>query len=198
MIEEHRIPPLGVVDKYYARGLLKEGPLALLFYCYGSFRGLVSSQKVEMEKTSFGSERIAYLVVSMVSIMIMIGSLSYGLGTPRKPGSGLYSFGVGLFIFPLSLSLFISSMRSRKKDSILNREKIKTLLSLIGAFVFWIMVMPYLGYPIVTLITAFCLSKIMKLEGWLKPSILSAGMALFIYLLFDYWLYIDLPRGFWQ
>ncbi|OGP65084.1 MAG: hypothetical protein A2170_17110 [Deltaproteobacteria bacterium RBG_13_53_10] len=151
-----------------------------------------------MEKTSFGSERIAYLVVSMVSIMIMIGSLSYGLGTYGKPGSGLYSFAVGLFIFPLSLSLFISSLRSRKKDPILNREKTKTFLSLIGAFVFWIMVMPYLGYPIVTLITAFCLSKIMKLEGWLKPSILSAGMALFIYLLFDYWLYIDLPRGFWE
>jgi len=151
-----------------------------------------------MEKKSFGSERIAYLVVSMVSIMIMISSLSYGLGTPRRPGSGLYSFVVGLFIFPLSLSLFISSLRSRKKDPILNREKMKTFLSLIGAFVFWIMVMPYLGYPIVTLVTAFCLSKIMKLEGWLKPTILSAGMALFIYFLFDYWLYIDLPRGFWQ
>jgi putative tricarboxylic transport membrane protein len=151
-----------------------------------------------MEKKSFGSERIAYLVVSMVSIMIMISSLSYGLGTPRKPGSGLYSFVVGLFIFPLSLSLFISSLRSRKKDPILNREQMKTFLSLIGAFVFWIMVMPYLGYPIVTLVTAFCLSKIMKLEGWLKPTILSAGMALFIYFLFDYWLYIDLPRGFWQ
>lgn len=151
-----------------------------------------------MEKKSFGSERIAYLVVSMVSIMIMISSLSYGLGTPRKPGSGLYSFVVGLFIFPLSLSLFISSLRSRKKDPILNREQMKTFLSLIGAFVFWIMVMPYLGYPIVTLVTAFCLSKIMKLEGWLNPTILSAGMALFIYFLFDYWLYIDLPRGFWQ
>ena len=151
-----------------------------------------------MGKKSFGSEPIAYLVVSLVSIMIMIGSLSYGLGTPRKPGAGLYSFGVGLFIFPLSLSLFVSSLKSRKKDPVLNREKIKTFLSLIGAFAFWIMVMPYLGYPIVTLITAFCLSKIMKLEGWLKPSILSAAMALFIYLLFDYWLYIDLPRGFWH
>ena len=74
----------------------------------------------------------------------------------------------------------------------------KTFLSMIGAFVFWIIAMPYLGYPIATLITAFCLCKIMNLEGWLKPSILSAAMALFVYLLFDYWLYIDLPRGFWQ
>jgi hypothetical protein len=37
---------------------------------------------------------------------------------------------------------------------------------------------------------------VMKLEGWVKPLVLSAATAIFIYLLFDYWLYIDLPRGF--
>ena len=55
--------------------------------------------------------------------------------------------------------------------------------------------MPYLGYVIVTFIAAFCLFKIMKLEGWIKPFILSTAIASFIYLLFDYWLYLDLPRG---
>jgi hypothetical protein len=35
----------------------------------------------------------------------------------------------------------------------------------------------------------------MKLEGWLKPLSISFGTTLFIYLLFDYWLYIDLPKG---
>ena len=148
-----------------------------------------------MGKAIFGSERIAYFVIFMVSILIMILSLSYGLGTLAKPEPGLYPFAIGLFIFPLSLSLFIHSLRSGKKGPILNREGIKTFLSFIGACVFWILAMPLLGYVIVTLITAFGLSKIMKLEGWLKPLLLSVGTALFIYLLFDYWLYIDLPRG---
>jgi hypothetical protein len=35
----------------------------------------------------------------------------------------------------------------------------------------------------------------MKLEGWRAPLAVSAGTALFIYVLFDHWLYIDLPRG---
>jgi hypothetical protein len=35
----------------------------------------------------------------------------------------------------------------------------------------------------------------MKLEGWVKPLAVSGGTALFLYLLFDYWMYIDLPRG---
>ena len=35
----------------------------------------------------------------------------------------------------------------------------------------------------------------MNLEGWLKPLSVSVGTALFIYFLFDYCLYIDLPKG---
>jgi hypothetical protein len=149
-----------------------------------------------MEKTIFGSERIAHLVVCLVSVLIMILSLVYGLGTLKKPGTGLYPFVVGLFIFPLSLSLFLSSLKQKGKGPILRREGIRTFLSFIGACVFWILAMPYLGYPLVTLVATFFLSKVMKLEGLMKPFLLSAGTALFIFILFDYWLYIDLPRGF--
>jgi putative tricarboxylic transport membrane protein len=148
-----------------------------------------------MGKTNDPTERIAHLFIVILSILMMILSVSYGLGTLRKPGAGLYPFTIGLFIFPLSLSLFVSSMRSKKKAPILNRREIKTFLSFIGACVFWILAMPYLGYPIVTLLSTFFISKVMKLEGWLKPFILSAGTALFVFILFDYWLYIDLPRG---
>jgi putative tricarboxylic transport membrane protein len=149
-----------------------------------------------MGKASYLSERIAHFVIVLLSILMMILSPSYGLGTLGKPGAGLYPFAIGLFIFPLGLFLFISSLRSQTKGSTLNREGIGTFLSFTGACVFWIMAMPYLGYPVVTLLATFFLSKTMKLEGWLKPFLLSAGTALFIFILFDYWLYIDLPRGF--
>ena len=62
--------------------------------------------------------------------------------------------------------------------------------------VFWIILLSFpLVVLLVTLASAFFLSKVMKLEGWVKPLILSLSVAIFIYLLFDYWLYIDLPRG---
>jgi putative tricarboxylic transport membrane protein len=151
---------------------------------------------VHPEKTNYLSERIAHFVIVLLSILMMVLSGSYGLGTLAKPGAGLYPFTIGLLIFPLGVSLFISSLRSRGKGSILSLGETVTFLSFIGSCALWIVAMPYLGYPAVTLIATFFLSKIMKLEGWLKPLILSAGTALFIFLLFDYWLYIDLPRGF--
>jgi putative tricarboxylic transport membrane protein len=147
-----------------------------------------------MGKTSYPSEWIAHFVIVLLSILMMILSLSYGLGSMRKPGAGLYPFAIGLFIFPLSLSLFISSQKSQRKGSILDSAGTRIFLSFVAACIFWILAMPY-GYPAVTLLATFFLSKIMKLEGWLKPFILSAGTALFIFILFDYWLYIDLPRG---
>ena len=150
-----------------------------------------------MEQTNFWSERLAHPIIAIVSILIMILSTTYGLGTPARPGPGLYPFVVGLFIFPCSVLLFISTLRGRTKGAILDGKGILTFLAFIGTCFFWILAMPYLGYPAVTFLATFFLSKIMKLEGWLKPFLLAAGTALFIYLLFDVWLYIDLPRGMW-
>lgn len=148
-----------------------------------------------MGKSISGSERVAYLAIAVVGVLAMVLSISYGLGTIKKPGPGLYPFAVGLLILPLDLLVFLSSLKHPQEGQSLDKRGIVTFLSFVGACVFWIVAMPYTGYPIVTLIAAFFLSKVMKLEGWVKPLILALGVAIFIYLLFDYWLYIDLPRG---
>ena len=148
-----------------------------------------------MGKSISGSERVAHLAIAVVGVLVMVLSFSYGLGTIKKPGPGLYPFVVGLLILPLDLLVFLSSRKHPHEGQSLNKRGIVTFLSFVGACVFWIVAMPYTGYPIVTLIAAFFLSKVMKLEGWVKPLILALGVAIFIYLLFDYWLYIDLPRG---
>lgn len=149
-----------------------------------------------MEKI-YWSERIGHLASGLASIAIMIISTSYGLGTLAQPEPGLYPFAVGLFIFPFSLLLFIASLKRATKGPIIDGRETAIFLAFIGACLFWILAMPWLGYVVVTLIVVFALSKIMKLEGWVKPLLLSTATALFVYLLFDVWLYIDLPRGIW-
>jgi hypothetical protein len=127
---------------------------------------------------------------------VMIVSLAYGFGTLRKAGPGLYPFFIGLFIFVFSAVLLIRKFRSPESFPPFSREEKKTLLLMIGAFCLWVFLMPILGYVLVTLFVSFAFCRIMRLEGWWKPVFVSVGIALFIYLMFDYWLYIDLPRGF--
>ena len=134
-------------------------------------------------------------ILAALGIIIAFASLKYGFGTLRTPGPGLFPFflGIGLLIF--SLAILISEFRTQVRSTVLNREDSKTLFSMIFVFCVWILAMPLLGYVFVTVLVTYGICKIMNLEGWWKPLSVSVGTALFIYLLFDYGLYIDLPKG---
>ena len=134
-------------------------------------------------------------ILAILGVIILITSLAYGLGSFRRPGPGLYPFFIGLCILVFSGVLLIWEFRPQTRPPLFNRGDVKTLLVMVVAFCLWILMMPLLGYVIVTLLVTYGFCKIMKLEGQWKPLTVSAGTALFIYLLFDYWLYIDLPRG---
>jgi len=146
----------------------------------------------------FSLETAFDLLLTLLGAVIILVSLGYGFGSFRRPGPGLFPFFVGLFIFIFSGVLSISGLRSPAPLALLNREGMKTFLLMIVFFCLWILIMPLIGYVVVTLLVTFGFCRVMKLEGWWKPISVSAGTTLFIYLLFDYWLYIDLPKGFWR
>ncbi len=149
-----------------------------------------------MSKTQKVSIEIIFNVFLMcLAIYILIGSVQLGFGTLKDPGTGFFPFLGGLVIL---ISNILTSIAKSKENFPVFKEKggIKTFLSFLLIFSLWILVMPYLGYVIVTFVAAFVMFKVMKLEGWIKPVLFSMGIASFIYLLFDCWLYLDLPRGF--
>jgi hypothetical protein len=135
-----------------------------------------------------------FVLMILGGVITMI-SLAYGFGTFRRPGPGLYPFFIGVCIFLFSIVLLIAGRRSPMSTPLFDPQSMKTFLLMTAAFCLWIVVMPVLGYVLVTFLATAAFAKIMKLEGWWKPLAVSAGTAFFIYLLFDYWLYIDLPRG---
>ena len=131
----------------------------------------------------------------VLGLVICVISWGYGFGSLRQPGPGLYPFFVGMAIAVFSLFILISELRSGTREPVLDKEGAGTLALMTLTFCLWILAMPRLGYVVVSLLATYAFCKIMKLEGWWKPLAVSAGTALFIYALFDYWLYIDLPRG---
>ena len=135
------------------------------------------------------------LCLPALGIIIIVVSLGYGFGTLRKPGTGLYPFFLGLSIAVFGTLLLISELRAQIRFPVFQPGDLRIFVSMVAAFCLWILLMPFFGYLAITLIAAFGFCKIMRLEGWRKPLAISVGTTLFIYLLFDYWLYIDLPRG---
>ena len=135
------------------------------------------------------------LILMVLGIIILVVSWGYGFGSFKRPGPGLYPFFIGAFVLVFSMILLILEMKPKKSQPVFSQGGLLTFILMIITFCLWILVMPFFGYVIVTFLATFAFSKVMKLEGWWKPLAVSAGTAVFIYLLFDYFLYIDLPRG---
>ncbi len=140
-------------------------------------------------------ETIFDFILLVLGIIILIVSWGYGFGSFRRPGPGLYPFFIGAFVLLFSMILLILELKSKKSEPVFNQGGPLTFILMIITFCLWIVVMPFFGYVLVTFLATFAFSKVMKLKGWWKPLAVSVGTAFFIYLMFDYWLYIDLPRG---
>jgi putative tricarboxylic transport membrane protein len=131
----------------------------------------------------------------VLGFIIIAVSWGYGFGSLSRPGPGLYPALIGVVISIFSFFILVSELKSKASKAVLDKESVKTLTLMALTSCLWIVAMPFLGYVVVSLIATYAFCKIMKLEGWRKPLAVSGGTALFLYLLFDYWMYIDLPRG---
>ena len=143
----------------------------------------------------FGLEGAFDLLLVVAGGVITYVSWGYGFGSMARPGPGLYPFFLGVAIALIALFVLLEHWKSPAREEPLEPEAARSLLYMAATFCLWIAAMPFLGYVVVTLAATYAFCKIMKLEGRKKPLAVSVGTALFVYLLFDVWLYIDLPRG---
>ncbi len=133
-------------------------------------------------------------------LLLMILSYRLGLGSMKEPGPGFLPFFIGflMMIFGSLLLGRLVTAKTKKEAGGLafdGRSGIKRFTGMIVFFCLWLILMPWLGFIIVTFLVSLGFAKMMGLENWLKPLLISCGTTLFIYLIFDVWFYIDLPRG---
>jgi putative tricarboxylic transport membrane protein len=157
-------------------------------------RSEISNSSNRSNGAKLQGESIFSLALAVLGLFIVIVSLIIGFGTLKNPGSGLFPFIVGLLICIQNL-IIVFKNESTGKSLPLDYGQIKILVRMIVTFMLWILLMPFLGYLPATFVIVFSFTKIMRLEGWKKPLLLSIGTTGLCYLLFDVLLYLDLPRG---
>jgi putative tricarboxylic transport membrane protein len=163
----------------------------------GAGPGLEEKQMRGTPKST--GERIWSILLFILGLTIMVSSVHVGFGRFTKPGPGLFPFLCGIILSVQSIALYLVKQKKpeAKDDLLKNPGAVPKFLGMMVTLVLWIFLMPLLGWLPLTFLVTLSVSKIMHLEGWIKPLLLAGANTLFSYILFGYLLIIDLPNGFW-
>ena len=75
-----------------------------------------------------------------------------------------------------------------------NQGEAKVLI-LTSLLVLYILMMQWIGFFVSTFLLVILSSRLMEAKDWVRPIVLSAGVCLFCYFLFEVWIKLSFPRG---
>ena len=136
----------------------------------------------------------------LLGIVITVSSFFYGVGSFSTPGPGFITFGAGAILTVLSLLLWVSAGRSKGSPLSLRslwegRQTGKAFYILVLLVVYMLLLSP-LGFLISTFFLLILLFRIQAPYSLKNVVLLSAASTLASMIVFDFWLGVQLPRGF--
>ena len=155
-------------------------------------------------------EIISSLVLLLFGLLFLFYGLQYPFDELANPGPGVFPFLVGAVLVILAGSQFLRSIK--KKIAQRGRENEGTdgtrslldtlrdsgearVVFMIAVFVVYLLLVKWVGFFVSNFFFVILSSRLLGSKNWMNPSILSVGIGLFCYLLFEVWLKISFPKG---
>lgn len=144
-------------------------------------------------------DRVSSLVWFVVAIGICFGSVRLSLGEFYKPGSGYFSFLAGGILGILSFLVFLQSFKGLPEDERRafwpDPQRGLKATYVIISLILYAIGMEYLGFFFSTVLFLGILLKVIDPQSWLVVLAVSILGAIISYLIFLYWLDVQLPQG---
>lgn len=150
------------------------------------------------------------LVLILFSLVFLIYTTRYPLENWESPGPAVFPLILGAILLVLAACQLIHAFWTLKKtgNSQEKGPKIKSLkkflhdtpgeakvLYLTAMLILYILMMQWIGFFVSTFCLVVLSSRLTEAKDWGRPVILAAGLCLFCYLLFEFWLKVSFPRG---
>src|SRR3972149_1508029 len=134
-------------------------------------------------QSTFGYFRLFFsFAFPVLGLVIVIMSLRLGFGGMKEPAPGFFPFFIGVLITILGIGVVRGFLLNRRVDvqdsDMLSNEALKKISRMMVAFCAWAALINWLGYIVVTFFVSLSFAKTMGLEGWVRPIVLSSGIAL--------------------
>jgi putative tricarboxylic transport membrane protein len=146
-----------------------------------------------MNKKDFYTGLIFLLFTGVIFVLIL---QSPPLAVPTKPGPFFFPTVAALLLGGLSLALLINGVRQKETGA---KGKGKTMMGRVIWIIAWCAIYAFtierLGYLLSTAVVTFALLWYFNRRQWIFNIVMSVGIPVSIFILFDTLLKQSLPRG---
>ena len=135
----------------------------------------------------------------VLSLYVSAESYRMGLGTWHDPGDGYFSFGAGLLLAVMSLSLIIKELpklRQKSSFSVSEKSRWEAVILIVVAMFLYALLFTQLGFVLCTFLLIVSLLRFVGSRSWVTSTIAGSLVTLSSYVLFNVLLKTGLPKGF--
>jgi putative tricarboxylic transport membrane protein len=151
------------------------------------------------------------LVLILFSLTFLVYTTRYPLDDLASPGPAVFPLllgGVLLLLAVWQLTRALLAPRATPERGGEKGSKVKALkaffhenqgeakvLILTSLLILYILMIQWIGFFVSTFLLIIFSSRLMEAKDWTGPILLSMGLGLFCYFLFEVWLKLSFPRG---
>ncbi len=145
-----------------------------------------------MNKKDFYTGLVFLLFTGVIFVLIL---QSPPLQVPAKPGPFFFPTAAAILLGSLSLALLISGVRQKGPGASKGQTMVGRVVWIISWCAIYAFTIERLGYLLSTGVVTFALLWYFNRRAWLFNIVMSVGISVSIFILFDTLLKQSLPRG---
>ena len=144
-------------------------------------------------------DRITIYCFLAFSIIVCEESWRLGLGDFNQPGPGFVPFGSAAIIIAMALIQLVVARGKRVTDSqpFFKKERLSPFLAVLAVCFGYGLLLEYLGFVLCTGLFVLVSLKSIEPKPWVKALMISVVTTFSTWLLFDYLLQMQAPKGRW-
>ncbi|MCL4488001.1 MAG: tripartite tricarboxylate transporter TctB family protein [Chloroflexi bacterium] len=152
--------------------------------------------KIMMKK----ADQITAIVLAVFSLLVIEESAKMQLTAEFAPGYGFFPFWLGVLMLILSIMLLVDARQRPEaldeKAPFPERQGLVNVALVLAALGVYAFLMEPLGYILDTLLLTGLLLKGVEREPWKITLLVTVGMTIALYVIFQILLGVTLPKGF--
>jgi putative tricarboxylic transport membrane protein len=141
---------------------------------------------------------ISGAVIFLIGVVVMIDSWRVGAGWQADgPACGYFPFRIGAILCIASAMIVYSALFGADRDHrvFVSWDRLRLVLAVLVPTAVYVLAVQFVGIYVASAVFIAAFMRVMDRRSWLSVALISLGVAATLFLMFEKWFMVPLPKG---